>query len=501
MIRNKVLKFNYSGYFCTESEYKNSQSNETNLYPSIFQYFMSCKSVFNIIVILLLQSLVLIAAPSIDAGKASFKNNCASCHNKNMKDNLTGPALAGVEARWSAFPKADLYSWIRNSQGLIAKGHPRAVELYNTYNKLVMTAFPAISDEEIESILLYIDCTAKGTCGPKDVAGTPGAANANASNGSGSNFWMYMVFAILAILAIFLWNIITDLNHTRNMVEGDTDSIRPNFWNILTNKSVITFVLFGLVLFGGYTTVNNAISLGRQQNYAPDQPIKFSHQTHAGLHKIDCNYCHDGARRSKQSVIPGVSTCMNCHKAIKKGTKYGTAEITKIFAAIGFDPSTDKYIENYEKLSNEDIEKIYKKWMSDEAKKDTKSVVDVDQQWSDVVGSLTNESKKTIAGPIEWIRIHNLPDHVYFNHSQHVTIGKIECQKCHGKVEEMDVLRQYSPLSMGWCINCHRQTDVKFQDNKYYDSYKTYHDELKAGTRKSVKVSDIGGLECQKCHY
>ena len=190
-----------------------------------------------------------------------------------------------------------------------------------------------------------------------------------------------------------------------------------------------------------------------------------------------------------------------CHKAIKKGTKYGTAEITKIFAAIGFDPSTDKYIENYEKLSNEDIEKIYKKWMSDEAKKDTKSAVDVDQQWSDVVGSLTNESKKTIAGPIEWIRIHNLPDHVYFNHSQHVTIGKIECQKCHGKVEEMNVLRQYSPLSMGWCINCHRQTDVKFQDNKYYDSYKTYHDELKAGTRKSVKVSDIGGLECQKCHY
>lgn len=254
--------------------------------------------------------------------------------------------------------------------------------------------------------------------------------------------------------------------------------------------------------------MNNAISLGRQQNYAPKQPIKFSHQTHAGLHKIDCNYCHDGARRSKHSVIPPASTCMNCHKAIKKGSKYGTAEITKIYASIGFDPTTDKYIDNYSSLSNEEIEKIYTKWIGDEYKKDNKTgslgpdaIQEVQKQWSDIKESLTHEAKPKVSGPIEWIRIHNLPDHVYFNHSQHVSIGKIECQKCHGKVEEMELLRQYSPLSMGWCINCHRQTDVKFQDNAYYNSYKAYHDEIKSGSRSSVKVSDIGGLECQKCHY
>ncbi|MBK9632822.1 MAG: c-type cytochrome [Saprospiraceae bacterium] len=469
---------------------------------------MSCKQVLKILFALVLSQVALSAAPDIELGKTSFKNNCASCHNKNMKDALTGPALAGFVERWAAYPKEDLYKWIRNSQAMINAGHPKATELWAQYKPTVMTAFPNLTDDEIESIVLYVNGVAAGTYPPKSADSVATGTGTPSSGGQASSIWLYLIFGILLALALFLWSLQNDLIYAKKTAEGDPSASKKTIWELLTSKSVISFVLFALVLFGGYATVNNAISLGRQQNYAPEQPIKFSHATHAGLHKIDCNYCHDGARRSKQSVIPPASTCMNCHKAIKNGSKYGTAELTKIYASIGFDPMTDKYISNYESLSNEEIKAIYTKWIGEEYKKvnavttlSGDAQTQVDDQWADIESSLTHASKPKVSGPIEWIRIHNLPDHVYFNHSQHVTIGKIECQKCDGKVEEMDLLRQYSPLSMGWCINCHRETDVKFQDNAYYETYKTYHLELKDGTRTSVKVSDIGGLECQKCHY
>ncbi|MBP9846514.1 MAG: cytochrome c3 family protein, partial [Saprospiraceae bacterium] len=321
------------------------------------------------------------------------------------------------------------------------------------------------------------------------------------------NTWIYFaIFGLLAILAIVLGGISRGLNRIEKEKEGEVVE-KKTVMQLLTSKSVIGVVLFALIVLGGYTTVNNAINLGRQQNYAPDQPIKFSHVTHAGINKIDCQFCHDGARRSKQSVIPPTSTCMNCHKAIKKGSQYGTEEITKIFASIGFDPSTDKYIENYNSLSQKDVGAIYKKWIKNQYLLNEGTSMNeegkdfVKNQWNSIVSSLTNPNKSKVQGPIEWIRVHNLPDHVYFNHSQHVTVGKIDCANCHGKVAEMETLRQYSPLSMGWCINCHRQTDVQFNENPYYDSYIRYHQELKDGKRDKVTVADVGGLECQKCHY
>jgi hypothetical protein len=199
---------------------------------------------------------------------------------------------------------------------------------------------------------------------------------------------------------------------------------------------------------------------------------------------------------------------MNCHKAIKNGSKYGTAEITKIYASIGYDPVSNTYVEDYESKSEEEIKAIYSKWIGDEyvrvkelAALNTDGEKVVDEQWNNIKASLTNDQKKKIQGPIEWTRIHNLPDHVYFNHAQHVTVGKVECQTCHGQVQEMDLVKQMSPLSMGWCINCHRQTDVKFKENPYYANYTQYHDEMASGKRDKVTVSDIGGLECQKCHY
>jgi mono/diheme cytochrome c family protein len=458
-------------------------------------------------IVFLLSFSLRVAAADIAAGKTLFLNNCASCHAKSMKDKLTGPALAGARERWGD-DKA-LYAWIRNSQASIAAGQPRAVAIWNEYKPTVMSAFAGLKDEEIENLLAYIDAVATGKIGgAKVVKDAGGAAGGKEEDGNGLLYGV--AFAILAALALVLARIMNNLNRSIADKAGQT-YVERSWTDALTSKGVTGFVIFALIVLGGFTTVNNAISLGRQQNYAPDQPIKFSHKTHAGLNKIDCQYCHDGARRSKHSNIPATNTCMNCHKAIKVGSQYKTAELTKIYVSTGWDPSTDKYIDNYDNMSQEDVAKVFKKWIAskyrEERKIDTTAKVGadermfVDDQWKSIASSLTNNQKDKVQGPIQWTKVHNLPDHVYFNHAQHVAVGKVECQTCHGTVEKMEVLKQHSPLSMGWCINCHRQTEVKFKDNDFYKSYEIYHEQVKKGTREKVTVEDIGGLECQKCHY
>ncbi len=445
---------------------------------------------------------------AVDAGKNLFKAKCASCHNKDMKSKMTGPALGGAQERWG--DDAAIYDWIRNSQAMVSKGHPRAVQIYNEFNKSVMTSFPELKDADIANILAYINCTAAGNC-PGETPTDPGGGATAQQAPKGNNTMLYVFLAtILAILAVILARIIGNLNHIAAVKElGAEAPPRKTLAEILTSKGMVSFAIFALIVIGGYFTVRNAINLGRQQGYQPEQPIKFSHATHAGLHKIDCNYCHDGARRSKHSVIPAANTCMNCHKAIKNGSTYGTAELTKIYASIGYDPKGDTLIKNYDKMSDKEIETLYKSWISqvyveDKGKMDAEGEALLNSQWDGIVAALTDKESgdNKIQGPIEWVRIHNLPDHVYFNHSQHVTVGKVACQTCHGKVEQMDEVKQYSPLSMGWCINCHRQTEVKFADNKYYDNYyEMYHEQIKDNKRSKVTVEDIGGTECQKCHY
>ncbi|HMQ49185.1 MAG TPA: c-type cytochrome [Saprospiraceae bacterium] len=460
-------------------------------------------------------SLVLLAMPVIgqdaaaatvdlEAGKTLFRNYCATCHNKDMKSKLTGPALGGLEERWADYPREDLYSWIRNSQAMIQAGHPRATELWNEWKPTVMNNFLNLTDADIENVLAYINDVYINGPGGKLPPGDPATVVAVEKP---NNTPLYIALAlILAILAIVLARILANLNYMLQLKEGNTSATRRTLVDILTSKGLIAFVIFALVVLGGYTTVNNAIMLGRQQGYAPEQPIKFSHATHAGLQQIDCQYCHDGARRSKHSVIPAANTCMNCHAAVKVGSQYGTAEISKIYASIGWNPNTGTYIENYDQLSESEIEEVFKKWIADtyvqeNSTLDEKGEKMIEDQWKGIKTSLTNETKKKIQGPIEWVRIHNLPDHAYFNHAQHVSVGKVECQTCHGPVEQMEVVQQYSPLSMGWCINCHRQTEVQFKDNEYYKSYEHFHEELSNGTREKVTVEEIGGLECQKCHY
>lgn len=453
----------------------------------------------------LLFSFSLSIAADVKVGKDLFKANCAQCHNKNMKDNLTGPALGGVQGRWAGKEKL-LHQWIRNSQSVIAAGDPYAVALYTKFNKTLMNPFPQLKDDEIESILAYIDAVYTGKLGGPTPDANKGAVVEEKKTDNPVIYWL--IAGILGLIVLVMLRVIQSLNAIAQAKDGEHVDQPKSFTELITSKAMIGIAIFALIVLGGYSTVNNAVNMGRMQGYQPEQPIKFSHQTHAGLHKIDCQYCHDGARRSKQSVIPAANTCMNCHKAIKVGSQYGTAEISKIYASIGYNPNTDKYIENYDKLSEGEIENIFKQWIG-ASYRDAKSSIQLDEegkqqvnrQWENIKKSLTNSEKKQIQGPIEWNRIHNLPDHVYFNHSQHVAVGKIECQKCHGKVQEMETVKQYAPLSMGWCVNCHRETEVKFKDNAFYDSYKRYHEELKSGKREKVTVEDIGGTECQKCHY
>ncbi|HNG88568.1 MAG TPA: c-type cytochrome [Saprospiraceae bacterium] len=445
------------------------------------------------------------AGPPAAAGKELFIANCASCHNKNMKDNLTGPALGGVEERWAAYPRKDLYAWIRNSQASIASGQPRAVELWAKYKPVIMNNFTALTDEQIESMLLHINEVYTKPAGP-----APGAAVATdtGTKKDGGIPWLFIGIAVmLGLLAFALMRIVDNLQNYARVRDGKAPSTRT--WvDSMSSKGFIAFTVFALTLIFGYKTVDNAARMGRTQDYQPDQPINFSHRIHAGQNKIDCQYCHDSARRSKHSSIPAANTCMNCHAAVKKGTISGTSEITKIYASIGFDPISSKYIPDYENWTDKQIEDLYKRWIGQEyisekslTTLDDAGKVAVQNQWDGVVKALKNDSNGKIQGPIEWVRIHNLADHAYFNHSQHVSVGQIACQKCHGPVEQMDVVYQYSTLGMGWCISCHRETEVKFKDNAYYQQYARYHQELKDGKREKVTVEDIGGLECQKCHY
>ena len=388
-------------------------------------------------------------------GKALFSQNCASCHAVHKK--LTGPALNGIENRWT--DKAKLYSWIKNSAAFLKTGDKYANDLYIEYNKTAMNLFPNLTDKEIDAILAYI----KTVPAPGSNVGNSNAANANTQEDNNANDLVFGILAILlAVIVLILLQVNSNLKKLTDEKEGNDSPEPVPFYK---NKVYIAALVIILFLIGGYFLTKSAIGLGREKNYQPEQPIFYSHKVHAGINQINCQYCHVGVYQGKQALIPSVNICMNCHLAINeyKGQPLvnsegkqidGTAEIKKLYKYAGFEEG--------------------KPW---------------------------DESK---AKPIEWVRIHNLPDHVYFNHSQHVKVGKQECQNCHGEIQKMDEVKQFAELSMGWCVNCHRSTAVQFKDNGFYSIYKSYHEQLKHGKMDSttgITVEKIGGTECQKCHY
>jgi len=414
------------------------------------------QGIFAIVITLLLCNFSAYAAPD---GKALFMSNCASCHNP-LKD-ATGPALQGVDSH--PHGKEWIYTWVHNPSAVIASGDAHAKELVDKY-KVVMTPFPNLSHEDIDAILTYVDEVKPPSAAPAVAGEGAGAGAQDTGNGNG---WLYTAITIvLVLLMVILWRANYGLRRVANEKEGLPNEKEVPFYR---NKVVIAIVAILVFIFCGYWIVNGAIELGRQQNYQPEQPIFYSHKVHAGVNQINCLYCHAGAEKGRHAMIPSPNVCMNCHKQINEytGTEKlitaegkevdGTAEIQKLYKYAGWDPQRKDYIR-------------------------------------DAKGDI-------IAKPIAWTKIHNLPDHVYFNHSQHVKVGKVQCQRCHGPIQEMDEVYQFAPLSMGWCINCHRQTKVQFTDNKYYTIYEKYHEEIKSGKRTDVTVEDIGGTECQKCHY
>ena len=393
----------------------------------------------------------------IAKGKSLFNANCAACHKLNK--NLIGPALAGVSAKYE---KEWLYSWIKNSSAMIKAGDERAVAIWEEYNKAAMNAFPQLSDMDIDNILAYTDYKPE----PVAAVATTAAASQSSDGGSVSTDVILIVLVIILLVLVtmlFMVNKTLKAIAKKNGIEFEEP--KPLFkvpvWKLFIKNQFLVFcsVVFFL-LSSAYFAYGWMMQIGIDQGYMPVQPIHYSHKIHSGDNQIDCQYCHSSARKSKHSGIPSLNVCMNCHENIA------------------------------EYNGEEDLEKGYTKdFYTNEIKKLYKAV-----GWDEESRTYTGDTE-----PVKWVRIHNLPDFVYFNHSQHVNVAGIDCKECHGPIEEMEIVYQHSSLTMGWCINCHRESDVKVKDNEYYTKI---HKELskKYGVEK-LTAAQMGGLECGKCHY
>ncbi len=464
-------------------------------------------------------------------GKKLFNTNCAACHKLDKK--LIGPPLKGIsEKRENTW----LQAWIKDNNALRASGDQDAIDIFNEYNGMPMTPYLQLSEQDINDILAYTDdkpveaaTTSQAAADPKVALGkklyqTNCAAchkldkkligpplqgvserrsnewlhawikdnNALRASGdqdaidifneyNGMPMTPYPQLSDDDIDAILAYTTVGDVKPAEAISAVTTSDIATpkssNKWMsyVLTlvililatwffvqskNGFLKIVVTIFLLLLGTYVLLDALMDIGIDQGYQPIQPIAFSHTIHAGDNKIDCEYCHSSARNSKTSGIPSVNVCMNCHKSIteyngpvasESEKEFYDTEIQKIYDAIGWDTENLAYIENYEQK------------------------------------------------PIQWNRIHNLPDFVYYNHSQHVNVAGMECQECHGPVEEMDEVYQYSPLTMNWCLDCHIETNVDLKGNAYYAKI---HDELakKYGVDE-VTIAELGGKECGKCHY
>ncbi|MDT8888218.1 cytochrome c3 family protein [Aquirufa sp. LEOWEIH-7C] len=386
---------------------------------------------------ILLASVSATFAQDAAEGETLFKNNCAACHNTS-DEVLVGPGLKGIGERR---PIEWIVKWVHNPQAVIASGDKYANDLYNKFNKAAMTPYPNFTDAQIKSIVAYVDASNAAPAAP--AAGAAPAADGAAAPAAQSSGGMLEVLLVglLIIMVLVLIALLSIVSTLGKITKGEASEDNPfmqrvgeNLKAMAANSSVKTGILVLALLLGGKATIDAAYGVGIHQGYAPEQPIKFSHKLHAGQNQINCNYCHTGVYEGKGANVPSANICMNCHNAIKRESP----EIQKIYRAL----------ENNE--------------------------------------------------PIQWVRVHNLPDLAYFNHSQHTNVGGLECKNCHGEIEKMEVVEQRSSLTMGWCIDCHRETDVNAKGNAYYDKLVEVHNK---DSKTPLKVQNIGGLECSKCHY
>ncbi|MFC3878753.1 c-type cytochrome [Algoriphagus namhaensis] len=378
---------------------------------------------------------------AIAAGKTVFNANCKQCHKLDQK--YTGPALRGITERqtieWAK-------SFIVNSQAVIASGDDYANDLYAEYNNIVMPSHTFLTDDDLNNLLSYIEYGDK--VDPAAAAAAAGAVEGGGAGGGIPTEYLTVIVAVLVVVLLLILvvlgliiSVLTKYLHKQDLDEDDKEFVNQklDLGKVLKSDVFVIVVTALVVALVAKTAIDGLYSVGVQQGYAPAQPIAFSHALHAGQYEIACQYCHTGVEIGKSANIPSANICMNCHTHIQNvGGKEGiSTEIQKIYNAV--DNNT----------------------------------------------------------PIEWVRVHNLPDLAYFNHSQHVKVGGIECQTCHGEIQEMEVVAQHSSLTMGWCIDCHRQTEIAASGNEYYDKLVQLHSDSK----DALKVKDIGGLECAKCHY
>lgn len=383
-------------------------------------------------------------------GEAIFKSKCTACH--KIDQRVVGPALGPTLA--SETDDKWVTKWIQNNQALIAAKDPKALKIYNEYNQASMTVFADLTDADAANVIAYARTSWKDM---QAAANNPKSA-APVEKGP-SNI---MVFGLIGIIIVALVVILVLGKITKSLerliaskpellvqepaVEAAPVDKYAFAKKLLKNKKFVFFVLICVSIAGGSWTWVTLWNTNVHQGYQPVQPIKFPHDLHAGAMQIKCQYCHSGAYKSKNASIPSLNFCMNCHKTVKTESP----EIQKIYAALGYDPKTAKY-------------------------------------------------DSTKARPIQWVRIHNLPDLVYFNHSQHVKVAGLKCQTCHGPVETMKEVYQYSPLTMKWCIQCHKRTEVNYKGNAYYEKLQQVHDLIQKGEK--VTEAQMGGIECGKCHY
>ena len=430
----------------------------TTLSKSISNLFKSLVSplALNSFFVLLISLNISAQDVDIAKGKSLYNANCASCHKLNKK--LIGPALKGVSAKYE---KEWLYAWIKNSAAMIKAGDEQAIAIYEEYNKVAMNAFPQLSNEDIDNILAYTDYV------PEPVATSTAVSGAQSSTGEPSlanDIILGLLIVVLLVLVTMLYLVTKTLTGIaeKNGIKIDQPKSEPfSIWKaFIKNQFLIFTSVVLLLLSSAYFAYGYMMQIGVDQGYMPVQPIHYSHKIHSGANQIECQYCHSSARVSKHSGIPSLNVCMNCHENIA------------------------------EYNGEEDLEKGYtKEFYTNEIKKLYKAV-----GWNEETQSYTGDTE-----PVKWVRIHNLPDFVYFNHAQHVSVAGVDCNKCHGPVEEMEILYQYSSLTMGWCIDCHRDSNVKVKDNEYYTKI---HEELskKYGVEE-LTIAQMGGLECGKCHY
>jgi len=399
---------------------------------------------------------------SAQDGAGLFKKNCAVCHT-TTDQKLTGPGLKGVFDRVPKPAEAWLTAWILDNQKVIKSGDPYANKIYAEFNKATMTVFEGnLTEKDVAAILKYVKNPPVISTDNQSPTG-PGGETVEVGPAVEPVYIWLGATVLLIILLYTLRSVRYAMQNAANKAAGKAETPELSFvaeakeW-VTGHRRVVGVI--GLVLvFGGMKSCWDAcFRIGvyydwkTQKGYKPSQPIKFSHKLHAGDNEIACQYCHSTVEKSRHAGIPTVNICMNCHKGIKSGPVYKEKEIAKIYNAAGWDATNQKY---------------------------------TGQQ-----------------NPLKWIRVYSLPDHVYFNHSQHVVVGQIQCATCHGNLKEMTVAEQKSPLTMKWCIDCHRNTQVAMEGNAYYDRlHKALKEKYKGQYDVKFTVDKIGGLECQKCHY